>query len=71
MPELNLFFQLGIKIIILVGFGVYAVFALMVVKQVNLMTEVVSIGLSSLFKLFAWIHLAFSVFLVIVALVLL
>ncbi len=52
--------QVG-KIFILIGLGVYLVFSFVVVRQVKLMTEVVSGILTTSLRLTAWLFFLFSI----------
>jgi len=52
--------QIG-KVFVLIGLVVYVVFAFIVVRQVKLMTEVVSGILSGFLRLVSWIFFLFSV----------
>jgi len=49
------------KLFVLVGLAVYAIFAFVVVRQVKLMTEVVSGILTNSLRLVSWIFFLFSV----------
>lgn len=49
------------KIFVLIGLGVYVLFAFIVVRQVKLMTEVVSGILTNFLRLVSWIFFLFSV----------
>lgn len=53
--------QVG-KIFVLIGLGVYAVFAFVVVRQVKLMTQVVSGMLTGFLRLGSWLFFLFSIF---------
>ena len=60
---------LGIgKIFTLIFVGIYIVFALVIIKQVGLMTKTVEVGLGGLIKLIAWAHLIFAVVVFFIAL---
>lgn len=60
---------LGIaKIFALFGLGIYIIFALVVVRQVNLMVETIEVGYEFFIKLIAWAHLIFAVFVFLTAL---
>lgn len=60
---------LGIsKAFVLFALGLYIVFALVVIKQVTLMTKTVEVGLEGLIKLIAWAHLIFAVAVFLIAL---
>ena len=63
---------LGIaKIFVLFALGLYIVFALVVIKQVSLMTKTVEVGLEGFIKLIAWAHLIFAVVVFFIALTIL
>lgn len=49
------------KLFVLVGLGVYIVFAFVVVRQVKLMTQVVSGILSGFLNFLAWFFFLFSI----------
>jgi len=49
------------KLFVLVGLAVYAIFAFVVVRQVKLMTEVVSGILTHSLRIVSWIFFLFSV----------
>lgn len=53
--------QVG-KIFVLIGLGVYAIFAFVVVRQVKLMTQVVSGMLTGFLRLGSWLLFLFSIF---------
>lgn len=53
--------QIG-KVFVLIGLGVYIVFAFIVVRQVKLMTEVVSGLLTELLRFVSLIFFVFAVF---------
>jgi len=44
----------------LVGLGVYILFAIVIVRQVAMMAQTISSSLNWLLRLFAWVHLLFS-----------
>lgn len=46
-----------LKIFVLVGLGVYVVFAIVLVRQVRLMMDTVHLGLEGLLVIFSWMHL--------------
>lgn len=61
---------LGIlKILVLLGVGVYIVFAGVLVKQVQIMTSTVKVGFEGPIKLISYIHLAFAVLVFLFALI--
>ncbi len=49
------------KLFILIGLGVYAVFAFVVVRQVKLMTQVVTGFLTNSLRVVAWLLFLFSI----------
>lgn len=59
------------KIFILIGLAVYAVFAFVVVRQVRLMTDVVSGILTGSLRLVSWVLFLFSAFIFLFVLLLL
>lgn len=59
------------KVFVLIALGIYIVFALVVVRQVKLMTSTVEVGLDFFIKLIAWAHLIFAIFVFITALIIL
>lgn len=56
----SLFFGF-LKILFLVGFGIYIVFALTIVSQVRLMTKTLKTGLEGTLSLFAFVHLLVAI----------
>jgi len=58
---LNLNIWVIAKAFVLLGLGVYVIFAFVVVRQVKLMTEVVSGILTSFLRLVAWLFFLFSI----------
>ncbi len=59
------------KIFVLVALVIYAIFAWVVVRQVNLMTRVVSGELDLPIKIISWLHFFFSIFIIFLAFVVL
>lgn len=60
-----------IKWFFVVGLIMYAIFAVVVIKQVSVMSETVESSVNSVMKLFSWLHLAMAVLLVVAAIVML
>lgn len=55
-------FLLGFcKVLFLIGFGVYAVFAFAVIRQATLMTRSVETGLNKPLMLLSWVHFATAI----------
>lgn len=50
------------KVFVLIGLAVYIVFAFIVVRQVKLMTEVVSGILTNFLRIISWLFFLFSIF---------
>ena len=57
------------KIFFLFGIGLYLIFALVVVKQVNLMTETIELPADPLLRTLAWAHLIFAMAIFLFALI--
>lgn len=62
---------LVVKLFFIVGLVVYLVFALVVVKQADLMTSTIEMGFKTPIKLLAWGHLIFAVIVLLLALIIL
>ena len=60
-----------VKIIIIFGLSIYAIFSFVVVKQVNLMTETLQLGLESTIKVFAFLHFLVALTLIFISVFLL
>ena len=60
-----------VKILVLIGLSVYLVFALVIVKQVNHMTETLEVGFEKQLKAMTIIHLFFALGTIVVALLIL
>lgn len=59
------------KIFVLFGLGIYIIFALVVVRQVNLMIATIRVGFESFIRLIAWAHLIFAVVVFLIAFIIL
>ncbi|MEK7550961.1 MAG: DUF5657 family protein [Patescibacteria group bacterium] len=59
------------KIFALIGLGIYIIFALVIVRQVNLMVATIEVGFEFFIKIIAWAHLIFAIFVFITALLIL
>lgn len=71
LPDLNLYLLLIEKTIFVIGSLVYLVFAVIIVKQTTVMTRNISDSFNPVLIAFSYIHLLFSIFLVLMTLVLL
>jgi len=57
-----------VKIFVLIALGIYIIFALVVVRQVQLMTDTLVVGFESFVRLLSLAHLVFAVGVFIIAL---
>lgn len=60
-----------VKILACILLGMYGIFALVVVRQVKLMTDTLRLGFESVMRFLAYAHLIFAVIVFIAALVIL
>jgi hypothetical protein len=60
-----------IKVLVLVLLGMYLVFALVITRQVKLMTSTLQLGFESLAKTLSFLHLVFAVLVFVTALIIL
>jgi hypothetical protein len=58
-----------VKIFFCVGLGVYVVFALVVFRQIQIMSETVKLKLEMAIKILAFIHLLFALLLLVLAII--
>ena len=70
-PIFGISIWLVVKVAALILLGMYLVFALIVVRQVKLMTDTLSLGFEGPIILLSYIHLAFAVLVFLAALVML
>lgn len=59
------------KVFALIGLAIYIIFALVVIRQVGLMTKTIEVSFGKFIKLISWAHLIFAVFVFLTALVIL
>ena len=71
MPDFANLLNLVEKIIFVLSALVYSIFAIVIVKQVSTMTKNVQDKFNSVLILFSYLHLAFSLFLILLTLVIL
>lgn len=71
IPVLGISIWLIAKIAALVLLGMYLVFALVVIRQVQLMTDTVEVGFEAPIRLFSYLHLIFAILIFLAALILL
>lgn len=70
IENLSFYFYLFKKISLLLGAGVYLVFALIIVKQTATMSKNINDKFNYVLIAFSYIHLAFSILLILLTLVL-
>lgn len=71
VPFLGISVWLIAKIAALILLGMYLIFALVVVRQVQLMTDTIEVGFETPIRLFAYLHLIFAVLVFLAALIML
>jgi hypothetical protein len=71
IPVFEISIWLLIKIAALILLGLYLVFSLVVVRQIKLMTETLSLGFEAPIIMLGYVHLAFAVLVFLAALVIL
>lgn len=71
IPILNISIWLIAKIIALVLLGMYLIFALVVVRQVQLMTDTIEVGFEAPIRLFSYLHLIFAILIFVIAIIIL
>jgi len=64
MPDFNSLFSLIFRIFFLLGSVFYVIFAIVVVRQVAMMSKNVYDKFNTILILFSYLHLAFAIFLV-------
>jgi hypothetical protein len=60
-----------VKLLVLLGLVIYAVFAAVIVRQERLMSDVLEEGFEPILRILTYIHLALAVFMIFLAFVLL
>lgn len=71
IPLLGISLWLIAKIFVLIGLAIYLVFALVMIKQVKLMTTTLTMTIDKFVVLLTYAHLVFAVFVFILALIIL
>jgi hypothetical protein len=59
--QVNFSLWLLVKIMVLIGLGIYIGFAVIVIRQVSLMTKTLNTPFELLLKLIAWLHLIVAI----------
>lgn len=57
--------EIAIKWMTVIGLVMYAIFALVILRQTAIMTETIDSDMNVVVKLFAWMHLAMAIALVV------
>jgi uncharacterized membrane protein len=73
-PQLEIFnfqFWIFVKMVFVILLAIYNVFALVVIKQVNYMTDTLELGFEGVLRLMARFHLIFAIAVLLVAIVIL
>ncbi|OQA56146.1 MAG: hypothetical protein BWY41_01553 [Candidatus Atribacteria bacterium ADurb.Bin276] len=70
MPDINSVFTLIFRIFFLLGSVFYVIFAVVVVRQVAMMSKNVYDKFNTILIIFSYLHLAFSIFLVLLTFIL-
>ena len=68
IPQLNLIMLLASKIFVILGAIIYFIFSVVIVKQVTSMSQNVYDKFNSILIIFSYLHLLFSILLIILAL---
>lgn len=71
IPILGVSVWLIAKIAALILLGIYLVFALVIVRQVQLMTDTIEVGFEVPIRLFSYLHLIFAILIFLAALIIL
>jgi hypothetical protein len=71
IPNFDSIISISLKIFTLIGLGVYFIFALIVVKQVSVMSQNIHDLYNSHLRIFSYFHLLFSVLVILLAIFLL
>ncbi len=71
LPEVETLGLFLLKILFLIGFLLYSVFAFVVIRQVRLMGQTYTTSLGSVLSIFAWAHFIVAVIVFVFALLIL
>jgi len=61
MIDAGMFIWLGMKLMTLVGLGIYIVFAFVIVRQVQLMSKVLEADSEKILSILTWLHFGASI----------
>ena len=70
-PDVDTLVWLGMKLMTLVGLGIYIVFAFIIVRQEQLMSKTLEAASERIISILTWLHLGASVIVFILALLIL
>jgi len=70
-PIFGISIWMAVKVAALILLGIYLVFALVVVRQIRLMTTTLSLGFEAPITMLGYIHLAFAILVFLAALIIL
>ena len=71
IPILGMSVWLLVKIFAILAFLIYLLFALVIVRQVRLMTETIQVGFETPLKFLSYVHLTFAGVVLLLALIIL
>jgi hypothetical protein len=71
IPDFDNIIAIAFKIFTLIGLGVYFIFALIVVKQVSVMSQNIQDLYNGHLKFFSYLHFLFSILIILLAIFLL
>jgi len=71
IPILGISVWLVVKIFAILAFLIYLLFALVIVRQVRLMTETIQVGFETPLKFLSYVHLTFAGVVLLLALIIL
>ena len=71
IDSFNSIFWVFLKILFVIGFGLYLAFAVVIVRQVKIMGEVIDGLFTWPFRILSWIHLLVAIFLFLLSLIVL
>ena len=69
--NIGVYMELLFKLITLVGLGIYVIYAAVVVRQEQLMAKVLEASSEQILKIIAWFHLGASIFVLLLAFIVL
>lgn len=61
----------GVKVLFILSMGIYSIFAFVIIRQVDLMTKTLQLGLESTLKVFAYLHFLLAICLLLISILVL